>query len=78
MKRRLKLIFAAATCLLLCAGLSGATVQAPAVGGTLPEIVLDAPADPELRQYLGLIGKQTFGIPEIKAEVVLIEIFSMY
>jgi hypothetical protein len=31
-----------------------------------------------LRQYLGLVGKQTFAIPEIKAEVVLIEIFSMY
>jgi len=58
--------------------LSGAAAQAPAVGGTLPEIALDVPEDTELRQYLGLTGKQTFAIPEIKTEVVLIEIFSMY
>jgi hypothetical protein len=28
--------------------------------------------------YLGVDGRQTFAIPQIKAEVVLIEIFSMY
>ena len=78
MKRFLKLFFAVATCLMLCVGLSGAADQAPAVGGTLPEIALDVPEDTELRQYLGLTGKQTFAIPEIKTAVVLIEIFSMY
>ena len=78
MKRFLKFFFAVATCLMFCTGLSSAADQAPAVGGTLPEIALDVPEDTELRQYLGLTAKQTFAIPQIKAEVVLIEIFSMY
>jgi len=36
------------------------------------------PDNPELQQYLGVSGEKTFTIPEIKSEVVLIEIFSMY
>jgi hypothetical protein len=48
------------------------------VGGKLPEITLAAPQSAELQLYLGVSGKQTFAIPEITAEVVLIEIFSMY
>ena len=57
---------------------AAAASSPPAAGGRLPEIVLTAPQDPELRQYLGIKGKKTFIIPEIKAEVVIIEIFSMY
>jgi len=56
----------------------GAEVKPPAEGGVLPAIVLRVPDNPELQQYLGLSGEKTFTIPEIKAEVVLIEIFSMY
>ena len=52
--------------------------QPPPVGGVLPDIVLDVPQNPELKSYLGLTGKKTFRIPEIQAEVVIIEIFSMY
>jgi hypothetical protein len=62
--------------------LSGASVQAdsqpPAVGGQLPDFQLEVPQDSEQQLYLGVDGKQTFAIPEIRAEVVLIEIFSMY
>ena len=57
---------------------AGAEIKPPAEGGTLPEIVLRVPGDSELQQYLGIAGKETFTIPEIKAEVVIIEIFSMY
>ena len=46
--------------------------------GVLPEIVLSVPANQDLQKYLGLSGKKTFTIPEIKTEVVIIEIFSMY
>ncbi len=61
------------------AGLAAATAnQPPPAGGVLPEIVLDVPQNPELRSYLGLSEKKTFSIPEIKAEVIIIEIFSMY
>ena len=38
----------------------------------------DRPPSTEHQQYLGITEKKSFAIPEIKAEVVLIEIFSMY
>ena len=47
-------------------------------GGVLPEIVLTVPESPDHQQYLGLAGKKTFKIPDIKSEIVVIEIFSMY
>ena len=59
-------------------GVVGDTANPPAEGGVLPDIILSVPESPELQQYLGVAGKKTFTIPEIKAEVVLIEIFSMY
>ena len=59
-------------------GIAGAEVKPPAEGGVLPAIVLRVPDNPELQQYLGVNGVKTFTIPEINAEVVLIEIFSMY
>ena len=68
----------AAVCLCLAGQSANATPQPPAVGGKLPEIRLEVPQDTGHQVYLGVDGKQTFAIPEIKAEVVLIEIFSMY
>ncbi len=59
-------------------GFTGAEVKPPAEGGVLPAIVLRVPDTPEHQQYLGISEKKKFTIPEIKAEVVLIEIFSMY
>ena len=58
---------------------SGAAgTQPPTEGGLLPSIDLAVPPNAEYQQYLGITGKNSFTIPEIKAEVVLIEIFSMY
>ena len=74
----LKRIFALILCLLAVVGFAVAEIKPPAEGGILPEIVLSAPENTELQQYLGVTGKKTFTIPEIKAAVVLIEIFSMY
>lgn len=50
----------------------------PENGGVLPQITLSAPEDPGHQSYLGVAGKGTFAIPEIKAEVVIVEIYSMY
>lgn len=50
----------------------------PRKGGTLPAIKLDVPKDPVHRSYLGLSGEGLFDISQIKAEVVIIQIFSMY
>ena len=78
MKVIFKLIPAVILCSLATFGFAGAAVKPPAEGGVLPEIVLNVPENSEHQQYLGVTGKKSFTIPEIKAEVVLIEIFSMY
>jgi len=52
--------------------------QALQKGAQLPSIVLPVPKSAEERAYLGLSGSDTFKIPQIKADVVIIEIFSMY
>ncbi|MBN1841463.1 MAG: redoxin domain-containing protein [Deltaproteobacteria bacterium] len=50
----------------------------PKKGSALPEICLSVPKDPGHREYLGLSGQGLFRIGQIKAEAVIIEIFSMY
>jgi thiol-disulfide isomerase/thioredoxin len=50
----------------------------PVRGGVLPPITLPVPEDPDEREYLGLSGSSPFSIPQIKAKVVVIEIFSLY
>lgn len=65
--------------LLLSIGLLSAGIAPPKEGGGLPEITLTVPEMSTQQDYLGIDkNKKTFRIPEIKAEVVLIEIFSMY
>jgi hypothetical protein len=55
-----------------------AAVQPPPEGGILPEIVLTVPENAWRREYLGLDATREFKIPQIQAQVVIIEIFSMY
>jgi peroxiredoxin len=50
----------------------------PRKGGTLPAINLDVPKDPAHRSYLGFSGEGLFDVSQIKAEVVIIQIFNMY
>lgn len=50
----------------------------PEAGGTLPAFSLPIPKDPSLKAYLGLSGEGLFRIREIKTQVLIIEIFSMY
>ena len=78
MKDAFKLFTAIWICLFISTVAFGSESQPPPEGGVLPEIILAAPQSPELQEYLGLSGDNTFKIPEIKAEVVIIEIFSMY
>lgn len=70
------------TILIVCMLTIGASAQSgtqpPAEGGIMPEILLSVPKNADHQQYLGLSGKSSFNIPEIDAEVVIIEIFSMY
>ncbi len=51
----------------------------PPVGGVLPEFSLTTPKDRGERNYLNLsFFSMSFKIPDLKTQVVLIEIFSMY
>jgi peroxiredoxin len=52
--------------------------EPPIEGGMLPKIRIHIPKDKGSKKYLGLKGSGKFVIPQIKAEVVIIEIFSMY
>jgi hypothetical protein len=58
-------------------GLLAAT-EPPPEGGVLPAFELAVPEDAQARGYLGLSGTGKFAIPQIKARLVIIEIFSMY
>ncbi len=51
----------------------------PVVGGVIPDFTLSAPKDSGQKSYLGLswLGGK-FTVPKIKADVVIIEIYSMY
>lgn len=73
-----KILMAGIVGILLFAVSVSADINPPPEGGILPAINLVAPQNVEYQQYLGIAGRETFTIPEIKAEVVLIEIFSMY
>ncbi len=63
--------------LMLNLGLVAAT-SPPKEGDLLPLINLPVPKDPAQRSYLGLAKEGLFQIPQIKAQVVIVEIFSMY
>jgi len=47
-------------------------------GDTLPVIKLPAPQTPAAKGYLGLTNGGSFAVSQIKAEVLIIEIFNMY
>ena len=50
----------------------------PSKDDVLPTIHLSVPKNPDEKGYLGLTGSGLFKIPQIKAKVVIVEIFSMY
>lgn len=50
----------------------------PQKGDLLPVLSLPVPKNPEEKAYLGLAGDGLFKINQLKAQVVIIEIFSMY
>jgi hypothetical protein len=52
--------------------------EPPSKGGVLPTMNLPIPQNIEDKNYLGVSGKGLFKIPQIKATVVIVEIFSMY
>ena len=55
-----------------------AATKPPAPGTVLPQFQLVVPEDSGSKAYLGLSGSDEFTIPEIKAQVVVIQILSRY
>jgi hypothetical protein len=55
-----------------------AASEPPAQGSALPHFELGVPQDLGARSYLGLSDSGNFTVPQIKAQVVIIQIFSMY
>jgi hypothetical protein len=53
-------------------------IAPPKKGGMFPDIVLPVPQDAGEREYLGLPESGQFKIPQIKAQVVIVEVFNMY
>ena len=50
----------------------------PTEGGAFPEIALSVPQSTTEMDYIGIKGKGTFNISQIRTNVVILEIFSMY
>ena len=50
----------------------------PPAGSVLPEIKLPVPPRFEQREYLGIKEGEYFKISDVRADVVIIEVFSMY
>lgn len=55
-----------------------ATDKPPEEGAVLPEMKLPVPQNSEEVKYLGIKQKDFFRIPQVQAELVIIEVFSMY
>jgi hypothetical protein len=56
----------------------GAATDPPPEGGVLPQLDLPVPEEAQARTYLGLSGPGKFNVPQVKAQLVIIEIFSMH
>lgn len=79
MKKTFVVNYVSVFLLLVFSGILSAGVVSLQEGGVLPEVILSLPEEPMHREYLGITeNKKAFHIPEINAEIVLIEIFSMY
>jgi hypothetical protein len=78
MKSAFKVFVTLAVILFTSSATAGSSIQPPADGEVLPEFDLAVPQNQEHQEYLGISGKTSFKIPEIKTEVVIIEIFNMH
>ncbi|RZB34596.1 MAG: hypothetical protein SRB1_00364 [Desulfobacteraceae bacterium Eth-SRB1] len=78
MKKILIHFIALTVCVFVFSSPVTAAKSPPAKGAILPEINLAVPVKDRAKSYLGLSTSGFFKIPQIRAKVVLIEIFSMY
>jgi peroxiredoxin len=77
MNRKISVLIVVMAILMITA-ISFAEVNPPQVGNVFPEMELLKPGNPVDLNYLGLSGSGFFKINQIKTDIVIIEIFSMY
>ena len=77
MKKRFTSIIIIILILVSTAAMAAPT-QPPQVGSSFPEMKLPKPADSGDLKYLGLSGSGMFTVDEVKGQVLIIQIFSMY
>ncbi|MHC1702069.1 MAG: peroxiredoxin family protein [Humidesulfovibrio sp.] len=68
-------------CALVLAALSGRVLAAealPAPGQTLPTLALKAPVFGQDAKDLGVAGKKTFRLQDLKAKVIVLEVIGVY
>ena len=51
---------------------------APEVGAPFPSVAIPAPESPEHRNYLGLTRGDSFRLSQVKADIIIVEVLSMY
>ena len=78
MKRKISSLAIVILVLFMAKAISAAEINPPQVGGVFPEIELLKSSNPVDLKYLGLSGSGIFKIQQVKADVVIVEIFSMY
>jgi thiol-disulfide isomerase/thioredoxin len=78
MKRTIFCLAVIMITLFMAMTIGAAEISPPQVGGVFPEIELLKPSSPVDLKYLGLSGSGSCKVGQIKTEVVIIEIFSMY
>lgn len=72
------ILVAAVACLAVIPQPAGSSVQQSVAADVLCAIKLDRPPGAEASQYLGLSGSGQFILPQVSAQVLVVEIFSMY
>lgn len=78
MKKRFLVMAVLVCCAVLVAGTSAAAAGAPRVGGEFPAVEIPMPKDRAGMDYLGFQRGQSFQLSRVKADVVIVEVLSMY
>jgi thiol-disulfide isomerase/thioredoxin len=78
MKRKILCLAVFMLALFMPDAIGAAENNPPKVGSVFPEIELLKPNNPDHLKYLGLSGSGFFKVQQVKSDVVIVEIFSMY
>jgi peroxiredoxin len=78
MRKTMVLLFIFSLCLTVPGRNTVNAGSVPEKGSSFPALTLPVPDRETEREYLGLSGKGPFRVSQIKADIVILEIFSMY